>query len=69
LVYLMKNDSRPVPPPELVKVVRGYECAHLQEARDIIKWYVYRLRSKVEPKPSSPRHILNVRGTGYIFKA
>ena len=69
LFYLMKNDDRPVPPPELVKVVRGYECDHLQEARDIIKWYVYQLRSKVEPKPSSPRHILNVRGAGYIFKA
>jgi DNA-binding response OmpR family regulator len=69
LVYLMENDDRPVPPPELVKVVRGYECDHLQEARDIIKWYVYRLRIKVEPKPSTPRHILNVRGAGYIFKA
>jgi DNA-binding response OmpR family regulator len=65
----MENDSRPVPPPELVKVVRGYECDHLQEARDIIKWYIYRLRNKVEPNPSSPRHILNVRGAGYIFKA
>jgi DNA-binding response OmpR family regulator len=69
LVYLMENDDRPVPPPELVEVVRGYECDNLQEARDIIKWYIYRLRSKVEPKPSTPRHILNVRGAGYIFKA
>ncbi|MBN1262321.1 MAG: response regulator transcription factor [Anaerolineae bacterium] len=69
LIYLMENDNRPVPPPELVKVVRGYECDYLQEARDVIKWYIYRLRSKVEPKPSSPRHILNVRGAGYIFKA
>lgn len=69
LVYLMENDDRPVPPPELVEVVRGYECDNLQEARDIIKWYIYRLRSKVEPKPSTPRHILNVRGAGYIFKS
>ncbi len=69
LVYLMQNDDRPIPPPELVKVVRGYDCDNLQEARDIIKWYVYRLRGKVEPKPSSPRHILNVRGVGYIFKS
>lgn len=69
LIYLMQNDDRPIPPPELVKVVRGYECDHLQEARDVIKWYIYQLRSKVEPKPSSPRHILNVRGAGYIFKA
>ncbi len=69
LVHLMENDDRPIPPPELVQVVRGYECDHLQEARDVIKWYIYRLRRKVEPNPSSPRHILNVRGVGYIFKA
>lgn len=68
LVYLMRNHRRVVPPPELVTVVRDYECSHLQEARDIIKWYVYRLRRKVEPNPSRPRYILNVRGVGYTFK-
>ncbi len=68
LVFLMKNDDRPVSPTELVKIVRGFECEHVQEARDVIKWYIYNLRRKVEPKPSVPRHILNVRGVGYIFK-
>lgn len=68
LVYLMRNHRRVVPPPELVEVVRDYECSHLQEARDIIKWYIYRLRRKVEPNPSRPRYILNVRGVGYTFK-
>jgi DNA-binding response OmpR family regulator len=68
LVHLMENDDRPVPVQELVKVVRGYECDHVHEARDIIKWYVYSLRQKVEADPSKPRHILNVRGVGYIFK-
>jgi len=69
LVHLMQNAHRVVPPPELVEVVRSYECDHLQEARDIIKWYIYRLRHKVEENPSRPRHILNVRGVGYTFKA
>lgn len=68
LVHLMRNHRRVVPPPELVEVVRDYECSHLQEARDIIKWYIYRLRRKVEPNPSRPRYILNVRGVGYTFK-
>jgi DNA-binding response OmpR family regulator len=68
LVHLMRNDHRIISPKELVQVVRQYECEHLQEARDIIKWYIYRLRRKVEPVPSKPRHILNVRGTGYTFK-
>ncbi len=68
LVHLMENDERPVPVQELVQVVRGYRCDHVHEARDIIKWYVYTLRQKVELIPSSPRHILNVRGVGYTFK-
>jgi DNA-binding response OmpR family regulator len=68
LVHLVRNAHRVVPPSELVKAVRGYECDHVQEARDIIKWYVHRLRRKVEPNPSRPRHILNVRGVGYTFK-
>jgi DNA-binding response OmpR family regulator len=69
LVHLMQNDDRPVGAAELVKVVRGYDCDHVHEARDIIKWYIYSLRQKVERDPSAPRHILNVRGVGYIFKA
>jgi len=26
-----------------------------------------RLRKKIEPKPSKPRYLLNVRGVGYRF--
>lgn len=68
LVYMMHNAHRVISPQELVQVVRQYECDHLQEARDVIKWYIYRLRRKVEPNPTRPRHILNVRGVGYTFK-
>jgi two-component system response regulator RegX3 len=67
LAHLMQNAYRAVPPRELVEVVRGYECDHLNEARQIIKWYVHSLRRKVEPDPSQPRHILTVRGIGYRF--
>jgi DNA-binding response OmpR family regulator len=68
LVHLLRNVERPVPVHELVQVVRGCQCEHVHEARDIIKWYVYSLRQKVEQNPSTPRHILNVRGVGYTFK-
>jgi DNA-binding response OmpR family regulator len=67
LAHLIQNAYRAVPPPELVEAVRGYECDHLNEARQIIKWYIHSLRQKVEPDPSMPRHILTVRGTGYRF--
>jgi DNA-binding response OmpR family regulator len=67
LVHLMQKAPEVVPPQELVWVVRQYEAAHVHEAREIIKWYIHRLRRKVEPDPHAPRHILNVRGVGYRF--
>ena len=67
LVHLMQNAPQVVGPKELVRVVRQYEPDHMHEAREIIKWYIHRLRKKVEPDPSHPRYILNVRGVGYRF--
>lgn len=67
LVHLMQNAHRVVPPPELVEVVRDYKPEDLYEARNIIKWYIHRLRRTVEPDPSHPRYIVNVRGVGYRF--
>ncbi|MGD8403498.1 MAG: response regulator transcription factor [Anaerolineales bacterium] len=67
LVHLMRNAPQVISPKELVQVVRHYEPEYATEARDIIKWYIHRLRKKVEPDPSKPRYILNVRGVGYRF--
>jgi DNA-binding response OmpR family regulator len=67
LVHLMQKAPEVVGPKELVRVVREYEPDHMHEAREIIKWYIHRLRERVEPDPSSPRYILNVRGVGYRF--
>ncbi|NIV32487.1 MAG: response regulator [Anaerolineae bacterium] len=67
LVHLMQNAPQVVGPKELVRVVRQYEPDHMHEAREIIKWYIHRLRKKVEPDPSNPRYIVNVRGVGYRF--
>ncbi len=67
LSHLIENAHRVVPPKELVRVVQQYECDSLHEARQIIKWYIHRLRKKVEPDPSHPRYVVNVRGVGYRF--
>jgi DNA-binding response OmpR family regulator len=67
LVHLTRNAHRVIPPVELVHAVTGYDCDDENEARGVIRWYVHRLRRKVEPDPASPRYILNVRGVGYTF--
>ena len=67
LAHLMQNADRAISPQELVWVAKGYESEDVQEAREIIKWYIYRLRRKVEPDPSDPHYVLNVRGVGYRF--
>jgi DNA-binding response OmpR family regulator len=68
LAHLMQNAHRVIGPPELVQVVREYKPDSLHEARQIIKWYIHRLRQQVEPDPSTPRHVVNVRGVGYKFE-
>jgi DNA-binding response OmpR family regulator len=68
LTYLIRHCHHVVPAEELVRAMRKYEPGNPREARDIVKWYVYRLRRKVEPDASRPRHIVNVRGVGYTIK-
>ena len=51
---------------ELVYQVQNYETDE-REARSIIRVYIRRLRKKIEPDPSAPNYILNVRGAGYMF--
>jgi DNA-binding response OmpR family regulator len=68
LVHMMQNAGEVLSPPDLVEAVRQYRPEYLQEARQIIKWYIHCLRKKIEPDPANPRHILNVRGIGYMFE-
>jgi two-component system, OmpR family, alkaline phosphatase synthesis response regulator PhoP len=68
IVHLLRNDDRVITPEELVEVVRGYQPDDVIEARQIIKWYIHRLRQKVEQDSSHPKYILNVRGVGYRIK-
>lgn len=34
---------------------------------EVIKWHLAKLRSKVEEKPSKPRHLVTIRGVGYRY--
>lgn len=53
---------------QLVRCAQGYEASEL-EAGELIKPHIHHLRQKLEPDPSAPRYILNVRGKGYLLSA
>jgi two-component system alkaline phosphatase synthesis response regulator PhoP len=67
LAYFLNNPERVLPPRELVSIVRDYDTEDDLEAREIIKWYIHRLRHKIETDPSNPEYIINVRGVGYLM--
>lgn len=52
---------------QLVRCAQGYDTGEL-EAGELIKPHIHHLRQKLEPDPSSPRYLLNVRGKGYILQ-
>lgn len=50
----------------LVRCAQGYDSDEM-EAGELIKPHIHHLRQKLEPDPSTPRYILNVRGKGYLL--
>ena len=52
---------------ELVLLVQGYSASP-QEAPEILRPLVSRLRQKLESQPSIMNRIVSVRGTGYVFE-
>lgn len=55
-------------PEQLAREVCGYNCA-TDEARELIKSSVHRLRSKIEVDPKAPTLLLSVRGAGYMLSS
>ena len=66
LACLMRTPDQVWSPQELIRRAQGYET-DAWGARAIVRVHVRRLRKKMEPDPSHPRYILNVRGVGYLF--
>ena len=65
LAYLIANRGRAVSREELLEQVWGYTATMTTRTVDN---QVLKLRKKLEEKPSDPRHILTVHGTGYRFE-
>lgn len=64
LVVLTRHAPDVVDYQSLVTEAQGYQTDR-REAQELAKWHIHELRDSLEPDPSNPRHILNVRGVGY----
>ena len=66
LEMLLRNSGRVMTRGQLIDRVWGSDYVGDTKTLDV---HVKRLRSKIEPDPSSPRHLVTVRGLGYKFEA
>jgi two-component system response regulator RegX3 len=66
LVYLARNADAVQSHEQLAREVLGYHCRP-DEARELIKASIHRLRSKIEADPSAPSYLVSVRGAGYML--
>jgi DNA-binding response OmpR family regulator len=64
LVVLTRHAPDVVDYQTLVTESQGYQTDR-REAQELAKWHIHELRDSLEPDPSNPRHVLNVRGIGY----
>ena len=65
LTSLMRQAGRPVSHSKLLAQTWGPEYV---DARNYIRLYIRRLRSKLEDNPDAPKLIVNERGIGYRFQ-
>ena len=66
LEYLLRNVGRVLTRGQLIDRVWGADYVGDTKTLDV---HVKRLRSKIEPDPSSPRYLITVRGLGYKYEA
>ncbi|WP_102160461.1 response regulator transcription factor [Zhihengliuella halotolerans] len=66
LEMLLRNSGRVLTRGQLIDRVWGSDYVGDTKTLDV---HVKRLRSKIEPDPSNPVHLVTVRGLGYKFEA
>lgn len=64
LYVLMSNRGQVIPSDVIVERVWGYSE---RGNRELVRGLVSRLRSKIEPHPSTPNFIHTIPGEGYLF--
>ncbi len=66
LAYLAAEAPRVISPEEMVREVQEYECQPW-EARDTVRYHIYRLRNKIREATDHEDVIRTVRGVGYTL--
>ncbi len=66
LAYLISEAPRVVPAQELVREVQGYD-SEPWEARETVRYHIYRLRQKIREATGRTGIIRTVRGVGYTL--
>lgn len=64
LLFIAKRAGRILPTDIIFDNVWPYDA---DASPDSVKWYIWRLRNKIENDPRNPRYILTERGIGYRF--
>jgi two-component system response regulator RegX3 len=65
LEYLLRNSGRVLTRGQLIDRIWGADYVGDTKTLDV---HVKRLRTKIEPDPANPRHLLTIRGLGYKFE-
>ncbi|GGM77201.1 hypothetical protein GCM10007977_094340 [Dactylosporangium sucinum] len=66
LETLLRQAGRPVARARLLHTIRsGDESGH--QGSNTLSVHIKRLRTKIEPDPGAPSHLVTVRGVGYKF--
>lgn len=64
LLFLAQRAGRILAADAIFEHVWSYDT---EASRDNVKWYIWRLRNKIEKDPADPRFIITERGIGYRF--
>ena len=64
LLFMAKRAGRILSTDVIFENVWPYDA---DAGPDSVKWYIWRLRNKIEKDPRNPRYILTERGIGYRF--
>jgi two-component system, OmpR family, response regulator RegX3 len=65
LEMLLRNAGRVMTRGQLIDRIWGADYVGDTKTLDV---HIKRLRTKIEPDPANPRHLVTVRGLGYKFE-